>query len=240
MLKAATCRAALIVAIGVAALQGCTGHPPGGVPEASNANSRPAAARVRTVSSERDCLVRAMYFESNRSSRDGLMAVGTVVMNRVGSSAYPNTICGVVGQPGQFAAGVLTRPLNARELPPVERAADAVLRGERYAPVGSAMHFHVAGLNIPYRVRYVTVAGGNAFYLKTGGRAGPAKSRTEVATASNTSQPTLASAAPQPGLIDRLYASLTSAPSATPAGCQTATSAFGATPLTCEEASAAR
>jgi hypothetical protein len=29
------------------------------------------------------------------------------------------------------------------------------------------MHFHVAGLNIPYRVRYVAVAGGNAFYLKT-------------------------------------------------------------------------
>ena len=52
---------------------------------------------------ERTCLVRAMYFESNRSSRDGLMAVGTVVMNRVASQCFPNTICGVVGQPGQFA-----------------------------------------------------------------------------------------------------------------------------------------
>jgi hypothetical protein len=29
------------------------------------------------------------------------------------------------------------------------------------------MHFHVAGLNIPYRVQYVAMAGGNAFYLKT-------------------------------------------------------------------------
>jgi spore germination cell wall hydrolase CwlJ-like protein len=36
-----------------------------------------------------------MYFESNRSSRDGLMAVGTVVMNRVASPLCPNTICGV-------------------------------------------------------------------------------------------------------------------------------------------------
>jgi spore germination cell wall hydrolase CwlJ-like protein len=91
-----------------------------------------------------------MYFESNRSSRDGLMAVGTVVMNRVASPLYPNTICGVVVQPA-LAAGVLTRSLNERELPPVERAADAILAGERYKP----MHFHVAGLNIPYRVQYV-------------------------------------------------------------------------------------
>src|SRR4029079_15574914 len=95
------------------------------------------------------------------------MAVGTVVRNRVASPVYPNTICGVVGQPGQFAAGVLTRPLNAKELPRVERAADAILAGERYKPIGDAMHFHVAGLNIPYRVQYVAMAGGNAFYLKT-------------------------------------------------------------------------
>ncbi|MDD9332228.1 MAG: cell wall hydrolase, partial [Bartonella sp.] len=32
---------------------------------------------------ERQCLMRAMYFESNRSSREGMIAVGTVVMNRV-------------------------------------------------------------------------------------------------------------------------------------------------------------
>src|SRR5690606_13334803 len=34
---------------------------------------------------ERECLARAMFFESRRSSRDGLVAVGTVVMNRVDS-----------------------------------------------------------------------------------------------------------------------------------------------------------
>jgi hypothetical protein len=34
---------------------------------------------------ERDCLARAMFFESNRSSREGLIAVGTVVINRVKS-----------------------------------------------------------------------------------------------------------------------------------------------------------
>ena len=32
--------------------------------------------------SELECMERAMYFESNRSSRDGMIAVGSVVMNQ--------------------------------------------------------------------------------------------------------------------------------------------------------------
>src|SRR6187397_3114183 len=141
--------AGLLAALATTSLQTCTGYAP-----------KAETEKLVASSSERDCLIRAMYFESNRSSRDGLMAVGTVVMNRMASPVYPNTICGVVGQPGQFAAGVLTRPLNAKELPPVERAADAILAGERYKPIGDAMHFHVAALNIPYRVQYVAMAGG--------------------------------------------------------------------------------
>ncbi|WP_102830047.1 cell wall hydrolase [Bartonella bovis] len=117
---------------------------------------------------ERQCLMRAMYFESNRSSREGMIAVGTVVMNRVNSSAYPKTICGVVGQPKQFAPGVLTRPMTERaSVSRVKEAADAVLRGERDKKSKNAMFFHTAGLSFPYKnMHYVRVAGGNAFYEK--------------------------------------------------------------------------
>ena len=132
--------------------------------------SRGGAAIDTSSLTERDCLVRAMYFESNRSSHDGLMAVGTVVMNRVNSQRFPNTICGVVSQPRQFAPGVVTRRLDPRQAGAAERAADAVMRGERYAPIGKAMHFHMASYKNPYPARYVAVAGGNAFYLKPGRR----------------------------------------------------------------------
>ncbi|AQX26087.1 cell wall hydrolase [Bartonella sp. Raccoon60] len=117
---------------------------------------------------ERQCLMRAMYFESNRSSREGMIAVGTVVMNRVNSSAYPKTICGVVGQRKQFAPGVLTRPmLEKASVARVKEAADAVLRGERDKKSKNAMFFHTAGLSFPYKnMHYVRVAGGNAFYEK--------------------------------------------------------------------------
>ena len=37
----------------------------------------------RPATRDLDCMARAMFFESNRSSRDGMIAVGSVVMNRV-------------------------------------------------------------------------------------------------------------------------------------------------------------
>jgi len=116
---------------------------------------------------ERSCLERAMFFESNHASRDGLIAVGTVVMNRVHSSEYPNTICGVVGQKSQFAPGVLTRRMDLGAAPQVAAAADAVLRGERSRRLKNAMYFHTAGLRFSYNnMHYVLVAGGNSFYEK--------------------------------------------------------------------------
>lgn len=117
---------------------------------------------------DRECLERAMFFESNRSSQDGLVAVGTVVMNRLESGRYPDSICGVVGQEKQFAPGVLSRPMKSSALPDVQKAAKDVLSGARHPKVPkNAMFFHTAGLTFPYKnMHYVLVAGGNAFYEK--------------------------------------------------------------------------
>lgn len=117
--------------------------------------------------SERECLARAMYFESNRSSEEGMTAVGTVVMNRLQSGRYPKTVCGVVGQNNQFAPGALSKPVGGRSWALALGKADAVLAGERHARVGAAMHFHTAGYTFPYRnMAYVVAAGGNVFYEK--------------------------------------------------------------------------
>lgn len=118
---------------------------------------------------EKECLERAMFFESNRSSRDGMIAVGTVVMNRLRSGKHGSTICEVVGERGQFAPGVMTRPMNSKAMPDVEEAAEAVLKGERKAKLKNTMYFHTAGLRFPYKnMHYTMVAGGNAFYEKRG------------------------------------------------------------------------
>src|SRR6185312_14331028 len=100
--------------------------------------------------SPRQCLMRAMYFESNRSSTEGMLAVGTVVMNRLQQPGYPKSICGVVGQPGQFAPGVMTRPMRGRSVPTVAAVADQVLHGARHPALPATTHFHTAGLTFPY------------------------------------------------------------------------------------------
>jgi spore germination cell wall hydrolase CwlJ-like protein len=122
---------------------------------------------------DQECMARVMYFESNRSSDDGMLAVGTVVMNRLNSGRYANTVCGVVGQPGQYAPGALSRPKTDRGRERAERMAAAVLSGKRSRSVGKAMFFHTAGYNFPYRnMDYKVIAGGNAFYDKHNPRPG--------------------------------------------------------------------
>lgn len=118
--------------------------------------------------SSKECLVRAMYFESNRSSEEGMLAVGTVVMNRVADPRYPDSICAVVGQKNQFAPGVLHKPMTEkRPVALASRVADRLLGGTRHPGVRRAQHFHTAGLRFPYNnMHYVLEAGGNEFYEK--------------------------------------------------------------------------
>lgn len=119
--------------------------------------------------SSRDCLARAMYFESNRSSPEGMLAVGTVVMNRLADKAYPKTVCGVVGQKNQFAPGVLVNPMTEKSSRALAyQMADKVLAGARHPTLGrDVKNFHTAGYQYPYNnMYYVLEAGGNNFYEK--------------------------------------------------------------------------
>ena len=116
---------------------------------------------------DRELLARLIICEAGGEGQDGMRAVATVVMNRVESDQFPDTVCGVVGQKGQFAPGVLTRPMASKALPDVREAAIAVLRGERQNQIENAMFFHTSGYTFPYNnMHYVLVAGGNAFYEK--------------------------------------------------------------------------
>ena len=81
-----------------------------------------------------------------------MLAVGTVVMNRLESGKYPNTVCGVVGQKNQFAPGVSVQAMQeGASRQRAERIAQAVLYGKRHRGVGKAMFFHTAGRT--YRIR---------------------------------------------------------------------------------------
>jgi spore germination cell wall hydrolase CwlJ-like protein len=65
------------------------------------AEKQKVVAQRRLRLAEENCLARAVYFEARSESEIGQMAVAKVVLNRVKSPDYPNTICGVVYQGSQ-------------------------------------------------------------------------------------------------------------------------------------------
>ena len=84
--------------------------------------------------------------EAANQPYEGQLAVGAVVMNRVNSAAYPNTIAGVIYASGQFTP---TRSDRVETLA-VKGVKDSCLQAARAAmagetTVGSAMHFRRAG-----------------------------------------------------------------------------------------------
>ena len=64
----------------------------------------PAAADWRTWQAPQpdpkqlECLARAIYFEAGNDPEQGRIAVGKVIVNRVNSGKFANSICGVVYQ----------------------------------------------------------------------------------------------------------------------------------------------
>ncbi|NLR96086.1 cell wall hydrolase [Rhizobium sp. P38BS-XIX] len=166
--KIGACLSGLLV-VGLAATGCTTTQKTTPTPRNTTKPIRGAKVTYNYTIKDKDCLERAMYFESERSDPGGYMAVGTVVMNRLTSGAYPPTICGVVSQEKQFAPGVMTREVKDQAKPDLEVAASAILRGARHPQVKDAMFFHTEGLRFPYdNMHYVAYAGGNAFYEKRG------------------------------------------------------------------------
>ena len=87
-----------------------------------------------------------IYCEAGNQPYEGMVAVGAVVMNRVKSGAYPNTIHSVIYAFGQFTPAMTGKVAKAYEGNVPElclQAAQAAINGE--TTVGDATHFRRAG-----------------------------------------------------------------------------------------------
>lgn len=68
-------------------------------------NSREVTTASRSFSrSEMDLLAKAVFAEARGESYEGQVAVAAVILNRVKHPDFPNTISGVIYQPGAFTA----------------------------------------------------------------------------------------------------------------------------------------
>ena len=111
--------------------------------EAAAAQTAAEAQAASVAASEQELLAALIYCEAGNQPYEGQVAVGAVVMNRVKSGVYPNTITDVIYQSGQFGpamTGWLDSVLASGSYSDTARqaAADAIAGSN---PVGDCLYF---------------------------------------------------------------------------------------------------
>lgn len=100
---------------------------------------------------ELGCLTEALYFEARGEDIEGQIAVAEVVLTRVDSTHWPNTVCGVVRQGDKRATGCQFsytcdgKPeeiKNKKAWAFAERIAKLMLQGAPRRLTGRATHYH--------------------------------------------------------------------------------------------------
>ncbi|MEL6683930.1 MAG: cell wall hydrolase [Pseudomonadota bacterium] len=113
------------------------------------------------------CLAEALYFEARGESVRGMFAVGEVIMNRVDSNSYPDTLCNVINQGTgrkyacQFTYTCDGKPETISEPRSWERVgkvARMLIDGAPRVLTGGATHYHTKAVNPSWAQRYPRTA----------------------------------------------------------------------------------
>lgn len=97
-------------------------------------------ASSSSSASDLQLMARAINGEARGEPYEGQVAVGAVILNRVKNSSFPNTIAGVIYQPGAFTAvsdGQINVPIAENST--VVKAARDALNG--WDPTGGAIYY---------------------------------------------------------------------------------------------------
>jgi hypothetical protein len=121
------------------------------------------------------CLTEALYFEARGESLTGQIAVAEVILNRVDSKRYPDTICGVISQGEhrrhacQFSYNCDGRPetiANKRLFEKLGRVAWVMMNGKSRDLTDDALFYHTTAVR-PYwssKMVQTTQIGQHIFY----------------------------------------------------------------------------
>lgn len=103
-------------------------------------DSNKVYAASSSSASDLQLMARAINGEARGEPYEGQVAVGAVILNRVKNSSFPNTIAGVIYQPGAFTAvsdGQINVPIAENST--VVKAAQDALNG--WDPTGGAIYY---------------------------------------------------------------------------------------------------
>lgn len=115
--------------------------------EAAEAAAAAQAEAEAAQQAEKELLASLIFCEAGNQPYEGQVAVGAVVMNRINSSSYPDTMEEVIYQSGQFSpamSGWLDRVrANQGYTEAAMQAAEDALAGSN--PIGDCLYFSVGG-----------------------------------------------------------------------------------------------
>lgn len=120
-----------------------------------------------------ECLTEALYFEARGESVSGQRAVAEVILNRVDHPAFPNSVCKVVNQSGQFSyKGGNLRMRDRAAANRANRIAQEALAGAPRSLTNGATYFHTTGVRPSWSKRFTrtTKIGAHIFYRRGGGQ----------------------------------------------------------------------
>ena len=107
----------------------------------SSSASAAASSSTNYVSSDHRLLAKLVHAEARGESYKGQVAVAAVVLNRVASSSFPNTVSGVIYQSGAFSC-VSNGSINNTPDSSCIRAALDALNG--WDPTGGCLYYYNA------------------------------------------------------------------------------------------------
>ncbi len=124
---------------------------------------------------QHECLSQAIYYEARGETQRGQVAVAEVIVNRVRSRLYPNSICGVVYQGSHRSIGCqftftcdgsLGQRPRGRGWERAQRVATAVMLGYTRPVTQNATHYHTEAVNPVWSSGLVetTTIGTHIFY----------------------------------------------------------------------------
>lgn len=107
----------------------------------SDKRDKPAYAQTNSYERNVELLARAVNGEARGEVYEGQVAVAAVILNRVDHPSFPNTIAGVIYQPGAFTAvsdGQIDVPISHNST--VYKACQDAMNG--WDPSGGAIYYY--------------------------------------------------------------------------------------------------
>ena len=140
--------------LSVLSLGACVSHATSKAPAATQARPAPEISKR-----ELECMALNLYWEARGEGREGMLAVGWVVLNRVDSHHFPDTVCAVVFEGGErppcqfswWCDGRSDRPRDGISWQASLAVAEQLLSDPPPDLTDSSLFYHATSISYPWK-----------------------------------------------------------------------------------------